>query len=104
MKAAAASSKAAMTAATASRRDRPRAEASYTHRGQVAVPIASPGSARSRSPSRESAAAEATRNVDIIEDINGSIEYRCHLTQVYVARTIQAALQKDAPSNGTSFP
>ena len=52
----------------------------------------------------ESAAAEATRNVDIIEDINGSIEYRSHLTQVYVARAIQAALQKDAPSNGTSFP
>jgi aerobic carbon-monoxide dehydrogenase medium subunit len=52
----------------------------------------------------ESAAAEATRNVDITEDINGSIEYRSHLTQVYVARAIQAALQKDGPSNGTSFP
>ncbi len=41
----------------------------------------------------ESAAAEATRNIDVIEDINGSIEYRTHLTHVYVARAIQAALQ-----------
>ncbi len=41
----------------------------------------------------ESAAAEATRNIDVIEDINGSIEYRTHLTQVYVTRAIQTALQ-----------
>jgi aerobic carbon-monoxide dehydrogenase medium subunit len=41
----------------------------------------------------ETAAAEATHNVDVIEDINGSIEYRTHLTHVYVARAIQAALQ-----------
>jgi carbon-monoxide dehydrogenase medium subunit len=40
----------------------------------------------------EAAAAEATRNVDVIEDINGSIEYRTHLAQVYVTRAIQAAL------------
>ena len=41
----------------------------------------------------ESAATEATRNIDVIEDINGSVEYRTHLTHVYVARAIQAALQ-----------
>jgi carbon-monoxide dehydrogenase medium subunit len=41
----------------------------------------------------ESAALEATRNIDVIEDINGSSEYRAHLTQVYVARAIQAAMQ-----------
>jgi carbon-monoxide dehydrogenase medium subunit len=41
----------------------------------------------------EQAAAEATRNVDAIEDINGSAEYRKHLTQVYVARAIQAAIK-----------
>jgi carbon-monoxide dehydrogenase medium subunit len=41
----------------------------------------------------EAAAVESTRNVDVIEDINGSSEYRTHLTQVYVARAIQAALQ-----------
>jgi aerobic carbon-monoxide dehydrogenase medium subunit len=40
----------------------------------------------------EQAAAEATRNIDAIEDINGSAEYRRHLTQVYVARAIQEAL------------
>ena len=40
----------------------------------------------------EAAALEATRNVDVIEDINGSIEYRTHLAQVYVARAIEAAL------------
>jgi aerobic carbon-monoxide dehydrogenase medium subunit len=38
------------------------------------------------------AAAEATRNVDVIEDINGSGEYRGQLTRVYVERAIQAAL------------
>jgi carbon-monoxide dehydrogenase medium subunit len=41
----------------------------------------------------EAAAVEATRNIDVIEDINGSSEYRAHLTHVYVARAIQAALQ-----------
>jgi aerobic carbon-monoxide dehydrogenase medium subunit len=41
----------------------------------------------------EAAAAEATRNIDVIEDINGSSEYRAHLTHVYVARAIQAAMQ-----------
>ena len=41
----------------------------------------------------EDAAAESTRNVDVIEDINGSSEYRAHLTHVYVARAIQAAMQ-----------
>jgi carbon-monoxide dehydrogenase medium subunit len=40
----------------------------------------------------EQAAAEATRNLEVIEDINGSAEYRTHLTHVYVARTIRAAL------------
>ena len=42
----------------------------------------------------EAAAVEATHNIDVIEDINGSSEYRTHLTHVYVARTIQAALEK----------
>ena len=41
----------------------------------------------------EDAAAESTRNVDVIEDINGSSEYRAHLTHVYVARAIQTAIQ-----------
>lgn len=41
----------------------------------------------------EAAALEATRNIDVIEDINGSSEYRTHLTHVYIARTIQTALQ-----------
>jgi carbon-monoxide dehydrogenase medium subunit len=40
----------------------------------------------------EAASVEATRNIDVIEDINGSSEYRAHLTHVYVARAIQAAL------------
>jgi carbon-monoxide dehydrogenase medium subunit len=39
----------------------------------------------------EAAAAEATRNVDVIEDINGSAEYRKHLTEVYMARAILEA-------------
>jgi carbon-monoxide dehydrogenase medium subunit len=38
------------------------------------------------------AAAESTRNVDVIEDINGSAEYRTHLTHVYVTRAVEAAL------------
>lgn len=41
----------------------------------------------------EAAAAEATRNIDVIEDINGSGEYRTQLTHVYVARAIEAALR-----------
>ena len=41
----------------------------------------------------QAAAAESARNVDVIEDINGSSEYRKHLTEVYVARTIEAALR-----------
>jgi carbon-monoxide dehydrogenase medium subunit len=40
----------------------------------------------------EAAAGESTRNIDVIEDINGSSEYRAHLTHVYVARAIQAAM------------
>ena len=39
------------------------------------------------------AAAESTRNIDVIEDINGSSEYRTHLTHVYVERAIAAALE-----------
>lgn len=44
-------------------------------------------------PLIEQAAAEACRNVEVIEDINGSAEYRRQLTQVYVTRAIQTALQ-----------
>jgi aerobic carbon-monoxide dehydrogenase medium subunit len=40
----------------------------------------------------EQAAREATRNIEVIEDINGSSEYRKHLTEVYVARAMEAAL------------
>jgi carbon-monoxide dehydrogenase medium subunit len=40
----------------------------------------------------DQAAAEATRNIEVIEDINGSAEYRKHLTEVYTARAIQEAL------------
>jgi carbon-monoxide dehydrogenase medium subunit len=40
----------------------------------------------------QQAAAEATRNIEVIEDINGSAEYRKHLTEVYVERAIQQAL------------
>ena len=39
------------------------------------------------------AAAESTRNIAVIEDINGSSEYRTHLTHVYVERAIAAALE-----------
>jgi carbon-monoxide dehydrogenase medium subunit len=39
------------------------------------------------------AAAEATRNIDVIEDINGSSEYRTELTRVYVQRAIELALR-----------
>jgi carbon-monoxide dehydrogenase medium subunit len=41
----------------------------------------------------EQAALESTRNIDVIEDINGSTEYRTQLTHVYVARAIEAALR-----------
>jgi CO/xanthine dehydrogenase FAD-binding subunit len=40
----------------------------------------------------QQAALESTRNIEVIEDINGSSEYRAHLTHVYVARAIEAAL------------
>jgi carbon-monoxide dehydrogenase medium subunit len=40
----------------------------------------------------QEAAAEACRNIEPIEDINGSAEYRKQLTEVYVARAIEAAL------------
>ena len=42
----------------------------------------------------EQAAAQATRNIEVIEDINGSAEYRKHLTEVFVARAIQEALNR----------
>ena len=42
----------------------------------------------------EAAAGEATRNVEVIEDINGSAEYRKHLTEVYLARAIRTALSR----------
>src|ERR1700757_505459 len=41
----------------------------------------------------ESAAAGGTRHIDVIEDINGSVEYRTQLTHVYVARALRAAIQ-----------
>jgi len=41
----------------------------------------------------ESAAAEATRNIEVVEDINGSSEYRTQLTHVYVARAIHEAMR-----------
>jgi carbon-monoxide dehydrogenase medium subunit len=46
------------------------------------------------SPLIEQAAAESTHNIDVIEDINGSSEYRAHLTRVYVARAIEDALRR----------
>jgi len=42
----------------------------------------------------DQAAAESTRNLEVIEDINGSSEYRAHLTHVYVARAIGEALAR----------
>jgi aerobic carbon-monoxide dehydrogenase medium subunit len=42
----------------------------------------------------ETAAAESTRNVEVIEDINGSSEYRKHLTEVFLTRAIQEALAR----------
>jgi carbon-monoxide dehydrogenase medium subunit len=44
----------------------------------------------------ETAAAEATRNIEVVEDINGSSEYRKHLTEVYVARAIENALHGES--------
>ena len=41
----------------------------------------------------QQAAAEACRNVEPIEDINGSAEYRKQLTEVYVTRAVEAALR-----------
>ena len=41
----------------------------------------------------EEAAAEVTRDTDVIEDINGSKEYRSHLARVYTARAIETALK-----------
>lgn len=42
----------------------------------------------------QEAAAQSTRNIEVIEDINGSSEYRRHLTEVYVVRAIQEALSR----------
>lgn len=42
----------------------------------------------------QEAAAQSTRNIEVIEDINGSSEYRKHLTEVYVVRAIEAALKR----------
>ncbi len=41
----------------------------------------------------QKAAAEVTRGVDVIEDVNGSREYRSHLASVYTVRAIEAALK-----------
>ena len=43
----------------------------------------------------EKAATEVTRGIDVIEDINGSKEYRSHLAQVYVVRAIKAVMDTD---------
>jgi carbon-monoxide dehydrogenase medium subunit len=48
----------------------------------------------------EAAAVESTHNVEVIEDINGSSEYRAHLTRVYVARAIEAALSARREDRG----
>jgi len=40
------------------------------------------------------AATESTRNIDVIEDINGSSDYRAHLTHVYVQRAVEEALNR----------
>jgi carbon-monoxide dehydrogenase medium subunit len=42
----------------------------------------------------DGAAAESTRNIEVIEDINGSSEYRKHLTEVYPARAVEEALSR----------
>ncbi len=41
----------------------------------------------------EEAASQVVNGIDVIEDINGSKEYRSHLAQVYTARAIQAAMK-----------
>ncbi|MBI2210579.1 MAG: xanthine dehydrogenase family protein subunit M, partial [Deltaproteobacteria bacterium] len=41
----------------------------------------------------QKAAADVTSGVDVIEDINGSKEYRSHLASVYTVRAIEAALK-----------
>ena len=41
----------------------------------------------------QKAAADVTNGVDVIEDVNGSKEYRSHLASVYTVRTIEAALK-----------
>jgi CO/xanthine dehydrogenase FAD-binding subunit len=38
------------------------------------------------------AAAKATDDVTVLEDLYGSEEYKAHLAKVYVARAIQQAL------------
>ena len=38
------------------------------------------------------AAAQATAGTGVVEDINGSKEYRSHLAQIYVARAVEAAM------------
>lgn len=40
----------------------------------------------------EDAAGEVCHDVDVIEDINGSKEYRAHLARVYTVRAVEAAL------------
>ncbi|MFQ5682404.1 MAG: FAD binding domain-containing protein [Candidatus Binatia bacterium] len=42
----------------------------------------------------EDVAAGVVKDIDVIEDINGSKEYRSHVAQVYVARAIQAAISE----------
>ena len=41
----------------------------------------------------EEAASGVCRNVDVLDDINGSKEYRTHLARVYTFRAIEAALR-----------
>lgn len=41
----------------------------------------------------QKAAADVTRGVDVIEDVNGSKEYRSHLASVYTVRAIEAVLK-----------
>ena len=41
----------------------------------------------------QKAAADVTNGVDVIEDVNGSKEYRSHLASVYTVRAIEAALK-----------
>ncbi len=41
----------------------------------------------------QTAAVDVTSGVDVIEDVNGSREYRSHLASVYTVRAIEAALK-----------